>query len=248
MRHELLLVAKTGISRSTVGLMRRNPMLSLRRVLRKSSVRSIRQSGRSGTARDGVKRTEKTEMTKRTIRTEMTGSAVLLACESLFCLFCRFGLLPESDGFVTIYRERGDGSINGSINEGGGTINGKINGSESGRKDCDSSGSSQIADFILPRDTEDGKINGTINGTINNGSGSINGSIKYEYVDGLTRNEEKILSIVRSNPGCKRDEFKSQMSCSERTIIRCVANLIAGNMLEYRGSKKTGGYYLIEKA
>lgn len=154
----------------------------------------------------------------------------------------------EPDGFVTIYRERGDGSINGSINEGGGTINGtingKINGNESCRKGGDSLNSSQIEDFILPHDTADGKINGTIN----NGSGSINGSIKYEYVDGLTRNEEKILSIVRSNPGCKRDEFKAQMSCSERTIIRCVANLIAGNILEYRGSKKTGGYYLIEKA
>lgn len=153
----------------------------------------------------------------------------------------------EPDGFATIYRERGDGSINGSINETSGTINGKINGKinedENSRKGEDSPDKSQIADFILPQEDRDGTINNE-SGSIN---GSINGSIKFEYVDGLTRNEEKILSIVKNNPGCKRDEFKAQMTCSERTIIRCVANLIAGNLLEYRGSKKTGGYYLIEK-
>ena len=122
----------------------------------------------------------------------MTCGAVLLACASLSCLFCRFGLLPESDGFVTIYRERGDGSINGSINEGSGTI-------------------------------------------------------KSDYIDGLTVNEQHIMEIVSRNPGCKREEIAAKMSCSERTACRGVANLIAGNMLEYRGSKKTGGYYLIEK-
>ena len=183
-------------------------------------------------------------MTKRTIRTERTGSVLLFAGVSLFCLFCRFSLLPESDGFVTIYRERGDGSINGSINDGSGTINGKINGSESGRNAGDSQDSLQIADFISPRDTADGKINGTINGTINSESGTI----KSEYIDGLTVNEQHIMEIVSRNPGCKREEIVANMSCSERTTCRGVANLIAGNMLEYRGSKKTGGYYLIEKA
>lgn len=131
-----------------------------------------------------------TEMTKRTIRTEMTGSAVLLACASLFCLFCRFGLLPESDGFVTIYRERGDGTINGTIN----------------------------------------------------------GLIKSELVEHLTHNEELVLSIVGANPGCKRELIISKMTCSARTADRCIATLAAIGRLELRGSKKTGGYYLIEKS
>ena len=154
----------------------------------------------------------------------------------------------EPDGFVTIYRERGDGSINGSINEGGGTINGKINENESCRKDDDSQDSPQIADFISPRDTADGKINGKINGTINGTINCESGTIKSEYIDGLTVNEQHIMEIVSRNPGCKREEIVAKMSCSERTTCRGVANLIAGNMLEYRGSKKTGGYYLIEKA
>ena len=151
----------------------------------------------------------------------------------------------EPDGFVTIYRERGDGSINGSINEGGGTINGTINGkineNESCRKDDDSQDSSQIADFISPRDTADGKINGKINGT-------INGSIKSELVEHLTHNEELVLSIVGANPGCKRELIISKMTCSARTADRCIATLAAIGRLELRGSKKTGGYYLIEKA
>ena len=126
---------------------------------------------------------------------------LLFAGLSLFCLFCRFSLLPELNGFVTLYRERGDGSINGSINEGSGTIN-----------------------------------------------GTINGSIKSELIEHLTHNEELVLSIVEANPGCKRELIISKMTCSARTADRCIATLAAIGRLELRGSKKTGGYYLIEKA
>lgn len=162
----------------------------------------------------------------------------------------------EPDGFATIYRERGDGSINGSINETSGTISGTINGTINGKingkinegEGCrnrqDSSDKLQIADFILPQETGGGKINGKINGTIN---GSINGSIKSELIGQLTHNEEKVLSIVEANPGCKRELIISKMTCSARTADRCIATLAAIGRLELRGSKKTGGYYLIEK-
>ncbi len=71
-------------------------------------------------------------------------------------------------------------------------------------------------------------INGAINGAIN---GTINGTIK-----------EQILMFIRDHVGCKGADLARGTGLSLRTLARTISDM--SDVIEYRGSKKTGGYYL----
>lgn len=100
-------------------------------------------------------------------------------------------------------------------------------------------------------------INGSINsesGGIKSESGGIkseSGGIKYES-GGIKYDtesqDEALLNIVSQHPGCKVDAIQSITGFACRSIERSLARLIESKKIEYRGSKKTGGYYVIESA
>ena len=107
-------------------------------------------------------------------------------------------------------------------------------------------------------------INGSIkseSGGIKSESGGIkseSGGIKYEsggikYESGGIKydtesQDEALLNIVSQHPGCKVDAIQSITGFACRSIERSLARLIESKKIEYRGSKKTGGYYVIESA
>ena len=68
---------------------------------------------------------------------------------------------------------------------------------------------------------------GTINGT-------INGTIKLVY------------DAIIENAGASGPKLSELTGVSLRTLKRHVAELVEKRMVEYRGSKKTGGYYPVE--
>ena len=75
--------------------------------------------------------------------------------------------------------------------------------------------------------------NGTINGTINSNiepSGTIN-------------NEIKIKNLIGAHPGIKRAGLSVKTGISVRTIARILKSLKESGAVEYRGSKKSGGWY-----
>ena len=79
-----------------------------------------------------------------------------------------------------------------------------------------------------------GEINGGIppsNGEIKPPSGEINGEIK-------------IWEVISKNPGIKRDRMMMLTGISLRTIDRIVRRLTDSQKIEYRGSKRTGGWYV----
>lgn len=79
--------------------------------------------------------------------------------------------------------------------------------------------------------------NGTINGTINPGNepnGTINGTIN---------NEIKIKNAIKACPGIKREGLLVKTGISLRTIARILKSLKEAGVVEYRGSKKSGGWY-----
>lgn len=80
--------------------------------------------------------------------------------------------------------------------------------------------------------------NGTINGTIN---GMINGTINER--------EATLIAEIAKQPGIKKNELAEKMDLSVRTISRILQNLSSDalGLIEYSGSKKTGGYLLTEK-
>ena len=74
-------------------------------------------------------------------------------------------------------------------------------------------------------DLEHETINGGTNGGIN---GGINGAIKKAIVD---------------NAGIDVARLAAVLGKSRRTVERAIARLKQQGVIEYRGSKKTGGYY-----
>jgi ATP-dependent DNA helicase RecG len=57
---------------------------------------------------------------------------------------------------------------------------------------------------------------------------------------------EKITALITEQPGIKGIELASKLSVTEKTVSRNVSKMLDVGRIEYRGSKKTGGYYLKE--
>ena len=76
------------------------------------------------------------------------------------------------------------------------------------------------------------KTNSATNGTLN---GTLNGT------------EQLVLQQIRTTPGVSANELIQRTNKSIRTIRRAVKCLIDNGLMEYRGSKKTGGYYILDK-
>lgn len=62
--------------------------------------------------------------------------------------------------------------------------------------------------------------------------------------DRLTSREKKVLQILEETPGLRTNELSSMIEVSIPTLSRTLKNLINLGLIEYRGAKKNGGYYL----
>ena len=137
-------------------------------------------------------------------------------------LVAEIGHRNDANGDVT-------GEINGGINGG---INGEVNGETNGETNGEMNGG--INGGI------NGKINGEITGEIN---GEINGGINGE-INHLSRNLKEVYLIVKDNPGIKLKGVSELREKSESTVGKQLAILRKKGIIEYRGSNKTGGYYV----
>jgi ATP-dependent DNA helicase RecG len=73
-----------------------------------------------------------------------------------------------------------------------------------------------------PQSATDGTLNGTLNST-----------------------EQMVFDCIKANPGVSANALIQQTDKSVRTIRRVVKQLIDSGLVEYRGSKKTGGYFVL---
>ena len=53
-----------------------------------------------------------------------------------------------------------------------------------------------------------------------------------------------ILEFIKNNPGIKKPAIITHIGKSKATLTRYLKQLVEQNLIEYRGSDKTGGYYL----
>ena len=99
--------------------------------------------------------------------------------------------------------------------------------------------------------SESGRISGPLNaesGPLNAETGRINveiGRINSQTVH-LTKNEAKILHIITKEEGLSVINLQLKTELAERTIFRHIASLTQKHLIERRGSKKTGGYWLLD--
>ena len=61
--------------------------------------------------------------------------------------------------------------------------------------------------------------------------------------DRLNSRDKQVLQILTETPGLRTNELSSLIGVSVPTISRTLKNLINLGLIEYRGAKKTGGYY-----
>lgn len=83
------------------------------------------------------------------------------------------------------------------------------------------------------------KVSDTVNDTIND---TINGTINGTISDTIKERLGKAVKLILERPGMKVNELIEKLAVSERTTKRDLEKISA--LVEYRGSKKTGGYFL----
>lgn len=86
----------------------------------------------------------------------------------------------------------------------------------------------------------DGDVNGNVSGLVNGPvSGLVNGSVNS--LKGVLR---EVFLIVKNNPGIKIKQVAEARGKSESTVKKQLATLKKMDLIEYRDSDKTGGYYV----
>jgi predicted transcriptional regulator len=56
---------------------------------------------------------------------------------------------------------------------------------------------------------------------------------------------DTVLNYIREHPGCRSTEIIAHTSYPKTTLDRCLSDLKRQELIEYRGSKKTGGYCVV---
>ena len=79
------------------------------------------------------------------------------------------------------------------------------------------------------------KIAGALNGALKTSSGASNGALIHQ-----------VFNLIATEAGINRARLEEKTQVSSRTLDRVVAFLITLNFIERRGSKKTGGYFVVE--
>ena len=62
--------------------------------------------------------------------------------------------------------------------------------------------------------------------------------------DALSSGQQAVLDCIKAHEGIKVPGISDLTNIPSKSIERHVSALIAHNLIEHRGSKKTGGYYV----
>ena len=112
---------------------------------------------------------------------------------------------------------------------------------ESGQINSGVGRTNSTSDAII---SENGEIkSGQINpksGQINSRSGLINSVKPYD-----TESQDlAVLEIIRNRPGIKVEAIFLEIKTSTRSVRRVLERLAQKDKIEYRGSKRTGGWFV----
>ena len=63
--------------------------------------------------------------------------------------------------------------------------------------------------------------------------------------EGIINARQRVLDFIRTHEGCSVPKITIALTIPAKSVERHVAALVADELVEHRGSKKTGGYYAI---
>jgi ATP-dependent DNA helicase RecG len=75
-------------------------------------------------------------------------------------------------------------------------------------------------------------------------SGELNGGLSGGLNDGLNEGQQKVFQLIQGNEGIKVKDISFKLNMPIDTIDKHIRVLIKMNLIERRGSRKTGGYFL----
>ena len=87
--------------------------------------------------------------------------------------------------------------------------------------------------IVFRRPEGTGDVNGPVNGTLN---GTLNGA--------LNDNQKKVYELIFARQGIQAKDIIEETGIPRDTLNKILRTLIEKQLIEHRGSKKTGGYYL----
>ena len=95
---------------------------------------------------------------------------------------------------------------------------------------------------------QDGEVNSTI-GEVNPVVGEVNsaiGEVKLPIgeVKRIATDDELVYQLICKTPGTKREKIFLEIKTSLRSIERSLKRLKDAGRIEYRGSDKTGGWFI----
>ena len=70
--------------------------------------------------------------------------------------------------------------------------------------------------------------------------------IKGNFNEGINEGINQLLSVICSRPGARANKLATLIGKSRQTVERYVKTLKDCGQIEFRGSKKTGGYFALE--
>jgi len=72
-------------------------------------------------------------------------------------------------------------------------------------------------------------------------------SVNEGLNEGLNEGENKLFDTIKKNPGIRIPEMAKILLSPKKTVERWISKLKKMNLIEYRGSKKTGGYFVLNR-
>ena len=64
--------------------------------------------------------------------------------------------------------------------------------------------------------------------------------------EGIINARQRVLDFIRTHEGCSVPKITIALTIPAKSVERHVAALVADELVEHRGSKKTGGYYVVD--
>ena len=76
-------------------------------------------------------------------------------------------------------------------------------------------------------------------------SGGLSGGLNGGLNEGLNEGQQKVIQLIQRDEGIKVKDISIQLNMPIDTVDKHIRVLIKKNLIERRGSRKTGGYYLV---
>ena len=101
----------------------------------------------------------------------------------------------------------------------------------------------------VPEKNNVGGLNGGLSGGLSGGlnisvNGTLNGTLIKNIKESLNASQSKVFDFIMRNPGCMGKEITGALDMPRDTFNKIIRSLFEKKIIERRGSKKTGGYWV----